>query len=123
MKLLILTLEVEDVERHPLGWPHVAAFQNVNDGLLIFRSFNQVHCRTLQNLQCEIGYLEEDLQKLDILDQKNPNMQYRLTSGQHQEGWDATKKNMFRELERKLQTYGMLKSHDTLVNRLKMING
>jgi len=96
---------VDDIEKYPPGWPQVAAFQNTNDSLLLFRSFNQLQCRTLQNLQSEISLLEKTLQDLDTLDSKSPELMYRLSCGKHEVGWDTSKKDIFRELETKFQTY------------------
>ena len=84
----------------------MAAFQNVDDSLLIFRGFNQLHCRVLQNLQCEIGCLERALQSQDLVDDATPDSRYRLLTVEHDEAWDPAKKLLFRELEAKLQLYG-----------------
>jgi len=104
----VLILAVEDVELYPEGWSQVSAFQNADDRLLIFRSFNQLHCRTLQNLQYEISHLERSLHKQDMLSNAGSNLRYGLRTG---EGHDecSTTTNIYRELEKKFQTYGMLK--------------
>lgn len=94
---------------HPEGFPQVAAFQNVDDSLLIFRSFNQLHCSVLQNLQCEIGCLERALQSQDLVDDATPELRYRLRTVEpikHRGEWDPAKGLLFRELEAKLQLYG-----------------
>jgi hypothetical protein len=87
----------------------VAAFQNVDDSLLIFRSFNQLYCSVLQNLQGEIGCLERDLLSQDLVDDATSELRYRLRTVEHRDGWDPAEKLLFRELEAKLQLYGKFK--------------
>ncbi len=84
----------------------MAAFQTVDDSFLIFRSFNQLYCSILQNLQCEIGCLERVLQSQDRLDDATPELRYRLRTVEHHKVWDPANKLLFRELEKNLQIYG-----------------
>jgi hypothetical protein len=105
---IVLTLAVEDVERYPEGWSQISAFQNVDDRLLIFRSFNQLHCRTLQNLQYEISHLERSLHNQDTLSNAGSNLRYGLRTGEEPDECSTTT-NIYRELEKKFQTYGMLR--------------
>jgi hypothetical protein len=81
----------------------------VDDSFLIFRGFNQIHCRVLPNLQCEIGCLERALQSQDLVDGATPELRYRLRTVEpveHRGEWDPAKGLLFRELEAKLQLYG-----------------
>ncbi|KAE9379711.1 hypothetical protein N431DRAFT_451543 [Stipitochalara longipes BDJ] len=95
----------DDIHQYPNGFPRLAAFQNANDSFLIFRGFNQLHCRVLQNLQCEISYLEKALQEQDAVDNATMALHYRLRSGKHEESWDRGKKELLYQLELKLQVY------------------
>lgn len=61
----------------------------------------------LQNLQSEIAELEKALEKLDILNESTPEMGYKLRSGRHHPSWDSAQKDLYRDLEKKLQVYGM----------------
>ncbi|KAH8768549.1 hypothetical protein BGZ57DRAFT_929827 [Hyaloscypha finlandica] len=97
-------ITLEDVERYPEGWSQVSAFQNTDDRLLVFRSFNQLHCRTLQNLQYEISHLERNLHNQDMLSNADSNLRYDLRTIQGP-GECSTTTNIYRELERKFQIY------------------
>ncbi|PMD50062.1 uncharacterized protein K444DRAFT_280460 [Hyaloscypha bicolor E] len=99
---------LEDVERYPEGWSQISAFQNIDDRLLIFRSFNQLHCRILQNLQHEISHLERNLHNQDMLNNAGNNLRYGLRTGEGPDEF-STITNIYRELERKFQIYGMLR--------------
>jgi hypothetical protein len=104
----VLTLAVENVERYPEGWSQVSAFQNMDDRLLIFRGFNQLHYRILQNLQYEISHLERHLHNQDMLSNTGGDLRYGLRTGEGPDECSMTI-NIYRELEKKLQTYGMLR--------------
>jgi hypothetical protein len=93
------------LENSPGGWPELSTFQNLHSQYLIFRSFGQIHCRLLLNLQAEIEILERTLSNLDKQDE-TPDLQYKLRSSKHQEGWDCSTKNILRELEDKVLKYG-----------------
>jgi hypothetical protein len=89
----------------PPGWPEIAAFQNLHSQYLIFRSFGQIHCRLLLNLQAEIEILDKALSNLDKRDEAR-DLEYKLRSSEHQDGWDCSTKNILRELEDKVLKYG-----------------
>jgi DNA-binding transcriptional regulator/RsmH inhibitor MraZ len=96
------------VDDYPKGFPRLAAFQNSDDDLVIFRVFNQSHIRILIQDEVEITKLEEDLKKLDFADDTNKATNYRLKNTMHEDGWDAERVNLMQKLRTKLIEYGKL---------------
>lgn len=94
------------VDKHPLGWPKLAAFQNSGDSVSIYRRFGDTHARVLLHLEAEITSLEEQLSETDTADSKTESMHYRLKRNEFHEGWDRSQKDLIDKLRITLLQYG-----------------
>jgi hypothetical protein len=75
----------------------------------VFRAFKNSHCRILLELEIEITEIERELDELDIADDANPGMQYRLRGMlPHEIGWDTARLELMARLKEKLKEYGEL---------------
>lgn len=61
----------KSLEEYPKGYPLLAAFQSSEPSWSIYRAFNYLHSRVILNLQDELRVLEEQLYKLDRIDDEN----------------------------------------------------
>ena len=84
----------------------MAAFQNVDDSLLIFRSFNHFTAGYCKTSSAKLVVLNEPYRARILLTMPHLTYVIRLLTVEHVEGWDPAKKLLFRELEAKLQLYG-----------------
>jgi len=97
-------------ENYPLGWPRLAAFQNQSDSCAVYRRFGLLFCRLLLQLQGELTCLEQKLLQLDKQDYADRTKLYRLRTSDDDETWDPAKREMLKEIQEKLSTYGEKKS-------------
>lgn len=101
--------QFECYDKYPNGWPRVAAFLESCDSFSIYRRFGQSHSRLLVTHQCNITDLETQLQNLDKCDdQGGPDMQFRLKTRYHEEGFDTTKRDLLEKLEKEILAYDTL---------------
>lgn len=89
-----------------MGWPRLAAFQNLSDSCAVYRRFGLLYCRVLLHLQAEITALEKKLYQLDIDDEAHTDRRYRLRSIDDDEDWDPAQRNILKQIREKLSTYG-----------------
>jgi hypothetical protein len=74
----------------------------------MYRRFGQSHSRLLVTHQCNITDLETQIQNLDKDDDEGgPDMQFRLKTRYHEEGFDTKKRDLLEKLERELLAYGI----------------
>lgn len=96
------------VDEYPEGWPQLAAFLHSSDNFAIFRRFGLTHCRLLVQLQCEIQLLEQRLTDLDKSDARPGSTQaWRLQTSHYDASWNSEQKDLLKELEERIITYGM----------------
>ena len=72
----------------------------------MYRRFGLLFCRILVQLQGELTVLEKKLLQLDKRDAENVNMFYRLRSSDDSETWDPEQRNILKQIQEKLSTYG-----------------
>jgi hypothetical protein len=97
------------VEEYPEGWPQLAAFLHSSDNFAIFRRFGLTHSRVLVQLQCEIQLLEQQLAQLDKSDAAPGSTQaWRLQTSNWDPSWNSEQKDLLKQLQEKLITYGMM---------------
>jgi hypothetical protein len=89
-----------------LGWPRLAAFQNQSDSCAVYRRFGLLFCRLLLQLQGELTFLEGKLLQLDKEDYADRTKLYRLRTSDDDATWDPEKREMLKEIQEKLSTYG-----------------
>lgn len=87
------------------GLPRLAALQDSNDSVCIFRRFGDLSVRLLIAKEIELEQLASKLKKLDREDDENPAMRWRLKSVDFYEGCDPTQRNLLREIEQKINEY------------------
>ena len=109
-----------ELEKHPDGWPRLAAFLNSADNTAIFRRFGQLHCRELVMLQTEITKLEQKLTELDKHDSESASTAYRLRTTYHQDGWDTERMDLREEIRVKLLIYWMYSLSNVLKTRANL---
>ncbi|PMD43889.1 hypothetical protein L207DRAFT_482501 [Hyaloscypha variabilis F] len=101
--------QVKCYDEYPNGWPRVAAFLESCDSFSMYRRFGQSHSRLLVTHQCNITDLETQIQNLDKDDDEGgPDMQFRLKTRYHEEGFDTKKRDLLEKLERELLAYDAL---------------
>ncbi|KAE8444163.1 hypothetical protein EG329_000851 [Mollisiaceae sp. DMI_Dod_QoI] len=101
--------QIKSYDKYPNGWPRVAAFLESCDSFSIYRRFGQSHTRLLVTHQCNITDLEDQIQKLDKSDDEGgPDMQFRLKTRYHEDGFDTTKRDLLEKLEKELIAYDAL---------------
>jgi hypothetical protein len=100
------SLVTEKLDERPLGYPRLAALENSDSSLVMYRRFGYLHNRLLLHRQAEIAALEAKLDALDAADAINPDLRFRLQSREFLEDDDPTQKLLVDEIETKLKTYG-----------------
>jgi len=101
------SLVTEKLDR-PLGYPRLAALENSDSNLVMYRRFGYLHNRLLLHRQAEIAALEAKLDALDAADDVNSDLRFRLQSREFREGDDVTQKLLLDEIETKLKIYDNL---------------
>jgi hypothetical protein len=96
------------VDEYPEGFPQLAALISCDDDLAMHRSFKYCHNRVLLQLEVQITELEKDLFELDKKDNADPDMEYRLKTTEHEQGWNTEQLELFEKLKAKLKEYGEL---------------
>jgi hypothetical protein len=72
------------VEEYPSGYPKQAAFQSSESSFSVYRAFDYLHSRVILEMQDELRMLEDNLGRLDALD--NNSRRKKCLSSRH---WDA----------------------------------
>lgn len=109
----------EELDGRPLGYPRLAALENSDSNLVIYRRFGYIHHRLLLHRQAEICALEAKLDALDDEDATNEDTKYRLHSSEFLDGDDPTQKALLDELEAKIKNYGKLFGQFSSVQSMK----
>ena len=92
------------------GLARLAALQDSNESICIFRRYGDVFARILLAKEIELDKLVVKLRKLDEEDAENPALRYRLKSTHFPEGSDARQSELLQELEQKLKGYCWLQA-------------
>jgi hypothetical protein len=92
-------------EDYVQGLPRLAALQDSNESICIFRRFGDIAARILIAKEIELDQLASKLSKLDNEDNEDPAMRWRLKSVDFYEGCDPTQRNLLQEIEKKLNEY------------------
>lgn len=87
------------------GLPRLAALQDSNDSICIFRRFGDVAARLLLIKEIELEQLVLKLRKLDDEDNEDPAMRWRLKSVDYPKGCDPTQRKLLQEIEQKMNEY------------------
>lgn len=94
-------------EKHPDGWPRLAAFMESSDSFGIYRKFGHCHARLLAIHMSNITEMETELFDMDSSDELGGKAtDWRLKNRYHRNGLDTTKRDLQERLEKELLTYG-----------------
>ena len=93
-----------EVDDYPIGYPKLAAMEDLDPNFMITRRFGWLHMRLLLHLQDEITELEATLQAMDKLNADTDPL--RLVSRRRDEGFDNKRKDLLQTIDEKLIQYG-----------------
>ena len=99
-----MTLTITIVKDFEEGIPQLAALQESNDSVCVFRKFGTDAARVLLHKQMELDRLAKKIGELDRAD-SSCELRYRLRRGAFHDSWDSEQKNLLEEQEMKLSSY------------------
>lgn len=93
------------MDKHPRGYPKVAAYQDCDGILLIYRKFGWLHNHVLLDLQDELQALEEALEEHNAytLDSGEGN---RLRARRLDYNREGSRQELISQIREKLTQYG-----------------
>ncbi len=97
------------MESCPQGYPRLAAFLSSEQNFSIYRGFSYLHARVLLGLQDQLVVLERELDKKDLLDERNGLVE-RLHSrvrDEREDMDDRSRSKILDDIRLKLGEYGM----------------
>lgn len=97
------------MESCPQGYPRLAAFLSSEQNFSIYRGFSYLHARVLLGLQDQLAVLERELDKKDLLDERNGLVE-RLHSrvrDEREDTDDRSRSKILDDIRLKLGEYGM----------------
>ncbi|KAF4630199.1 hypothetical protein G7Y89_g7943 [Cudoniella acicularis] len=92
------------------GIPRLAKLLDSNDSFCIFRKFGPEAQQILIRKQMEIAQVSKKLHELDVSDDANTDLKYRLASVELHDEYDKVRKDLTTEMEEKLNAYYSLRS-------------
>ena len=95
------------VDEYPPGYGKLAAIEDCDPNLLIYRKFGWLHNRVLLHHQDELAEYEEQLEDLDTFDRQHDPR--NLISRRRDDAVEGSRrKELLSEVEKKLVAYGMV---------------
>ncbi|RDL37022.1 uncharacterized protein BP5553_04455 [Venustampulla echinocandica] len=101
-------VKYDKLEEYMLGIPRLAALQDSNDSFCMARRFGYAGMRVVLHKAMVLDQLLKKLHQLDVSDNADDSLRYRLSSGEYYEGrpgWDAAQNKLMQEIETKLTGY------------------
>jgi hypothetical protein len=95
----------ETVDKHPNGYPRLAAFMESDESFKMYRQFGYVHTRVLLHLQCELADMETRLKMMDERDSQDERRKVFLQS-QKRDSAEPERGTLLSEFRVKLKEYG-----------------
>ncbi|KAH8811472.1 hypothetical protein F5884DRAFT_854818 [Xylogone sp. PMI_703] len=96
----------EKIEDFPKGLPRLAAYQDSNPCVYIYRKFGRLFKRNLLHLEIRLGQIEEKLDSLDRADERDTELEFRLRGYENYPGWNTAQKELLAESRQALHDYG-----------------
>ncbi|KAI9773663.1 MAG: hypothetical protein M1840_006937 [Geoglossum simile] len=69
-----------NIDKHPSGYPRLAAFMESDESFKMYRHFGYIHTRVLLHLQCELADMETRLKVMDERDSQDESSKVFLQS-------------------------------------------